>query len=407
MKFKTISDKEFESFVATQPVVSFLQSPYLAQRRSRDGWTYEYLGAVDAGKICGAALVFCKPVGMGYCRLEVLQGPVLDYDTPTTARFFLKSLKQYAVEKRAVSMMVVPNIILSYRGEDGQILDNGYSGARYSELFTECGYEHEPLTKTDSREDVLRWYFVKDLSDFKNNDELKQSFSSSAKRSIKRAERSGVTVRSIETNEMALYYDMLKHTSERREYTARDKEYYKSLIEALGPEHSKVLIAEISPKDLTSEIETLIRKQRDSAEREVDAQKQQKIQDKIDEYQKLLGAIDHTKATIPIAGSIVITYGNEVAHFSSASYDAYASIRATSLLRLHAMQHALRVGVTRFNFYGTKGNHSGHPEDEGIFQFKRSFGGIIEEQIGVFYTTPHPVVAIAIRIAGKIKRAMS
>jgi lipid II:glycine glycyltransferase (peptidoglycan interpeptide bridge formation enzyme) len=92
-----------------------------------------------------------------------------------------------------------------------------------------------------------------------------------------------------------------------------------------------------------------------------------------------------------MAAAVFIHYANELVYLSGGSYEQYLSFGAPYALQWYAQEYALAHRIPRYNFYGTKGTFSGHPDQHGVYRFKKGLGAIVEEQIGYFDMYPRPI----------------
>ena len=406
MELREITENEYLDFIAAHQPVSFLQSPQIAKRRTHDGWQHVTLGFFEGQTLVGATQLYSRVLAGGFRKFEVLQGPLVDFSHESIAATFLQQLKQWAKRNGGVELKVTPNVLRVHRDNSGTLIDDSYSSDSVKTIFETNGFSLMPYSVSDHRADVFRWTFVKDMSGLDSEGALQNTFSSSTKRSIKRAQKSGITIRELPIAEIETFHDLIAVTGERWHFTARPIDYYNELLESFGPEKIKVFVAEISRENYKAYVDDLLQKQLKIIKETSDAAVKEKAVVDKEHYEEILTNLPEANPIV-LAGTVVIYFGGEVTHLFSGSYKEYSFLRATSLLRYHALKFALEAKVPRFNFYGTKGNHSGHPEEEGIFQFKRGFGGNVEEQLGVFVYTPRPAMNVLHKIAGKLKRALT
>ena len=105
-----------------------------------------------------------------------------------------------------------------------------------------------------------------------------------------------------------------------------------------------------------------------------------------------INATQYGGATLPIAAAMFVLYGKEMSYVISGALKQYAKYCGPYAIQWYAQQYAVKHSVVRFNFFGTKGNHSGTPSQEGIYKFKAGFGGVLEEQLGYFEVSFHPIL---------------
>ena len=78
-------------------------------------------------------------------------------------------------------------------------------------------------------------------------------------------------------------------------------------------------------------------------------------------------------------------YNKEILSLFGGSYDKYMEFQSFYTIHWELIKYALHNGFEKYNFYGITGDFK-DTKDElyGIYDFKRGFGGHVEEYIGEF-----------------------
>ena len=88
---------------------------------------------------------------------------------------------------------------------------------------------------------------------------------------------------------------------------------------------------------------------------------------------------------IPISASMFMLYGDEVIYLFSGNVDKYNNFYAQYLIQWIMIKYAVENKYKKYNFYGIKGDFSTGKNADGVYEFKKGFGGHVEELIGDFY----------------------
>ena len=96
-----------------------------------------------------------------------------------------------------------------------------------------------------------------------------------------------------------------------------------------------------------------------------------------------------------------IIYDNEIVYLYSAAEDEYRKYNAPYAIQLAIIRYALEHKIPRYNFYGISGNFSKDADDYGVYEFKKGFGGRVEQLIGEFIL---PVNRTVYRLYRMIKK---
>lgn len=403
MQFTKLDEGEYEAFASRWPNASFLQSASMAHRRESDGWTPHFVGVrAEDDTLKGVAHLSVRTVFLGYTDVECQQGPLIDFDDREATTFFLREIRAYAHSLKAMRLLINPNIAANHRDESAVIRPDGYDPGNYLLAFTDAGYSHLDTATTDKDPWLLRWYFYKDLSALQSEDDLMNGFAQQTRWSVRKALKSGVRVRQIAENELEGFYDMLVATSERRSFSTRSLEYFRSLMKIYGPEDVQYLVAEL-PLD---EYAANLKRQRDEALADAEkhdsqsAEKKERTAHRVameaaEHYgKKMIEAEEMARgqSVLQLAVGVFIIYSDSMTYFVSGADTLHRAFCAPYALQWHAMNYARERGLRLYNFYGTRGDFSGHPEQQGVYEFKKGFGGYVVEQLGYFEATPHPII---------------
>lgn len=415
MKIEVLPREEYEQFASRYPSVSFLQSSYMGERRRTDGWTPHYVGIRnEAGKIVAGAQLGARPVMLGFSQFECHQGPLVDYANIPLAKALLRGLRTYAKSRRGMLLTLLPPLLETHRDGDAVVQADGYSSAAFHELFREQGYHHIDNSVTDKNPGRQRWYFTKDLRLTKTEDELMQSFAQQTRWSVRKSTKSGVRVRHIAENELTKFEAILEKSAERRGFKNRDHSYFVSM-QALFPKRDlHYMIAELPIEEYTHNLHQLIAEQQVLLDRIPNSTEDKKEQtarrvalEAISHYQKRLDEAAQLRETygdtLPLAAAMFVRYGDEMVYLLSGSDNTHSAFCGPYALQWWAMNEARSQGCRRYNFFGTKGNFCGFPDEEGVYQFKRGFGGQVEEQIGCYEDRLQPLLYSIKNIVSKIR----
>lgn len=400
MQFVELSPEEFEPFAEKHQHANFVQSVPRGLRRQLDGWKMHLVGIKDEnGTILAAAELDARHLFVGYYDYDCLQGPLVDYDNLELRSEFLDGLKNYVKAHGGVRLIINPPIVQSYYLDGERISD--YDGSHYVSEIEAGGFKQISNEKIDQHGQLFRWYFAKNLSGIKNSNELMDSFDQQTRWSLRKSQKIGVNARRIDETELDKFYDVMKQAETKWGFAGRPLEYYRSLMANFG-DKVHFMLAELRLDDYLANLNQLIADCQ-SRMSELETQERDKKIDTairvagedIANYQKKLAEIDKLRESgdvIVLAAAIFIEYGGEMVYFLSGSYQQYSSFNGQYALQWYAMNYAIDHSIPRYNFYGTDGIHSGQPDQESIYKFKRGFGGSLEEQIGFFTYIANPRV---------------
>ena len=416
MTFKELSETEYEKFAAIHPQANFLQASASGKRRTLDGWRLHLVGVIKNDKIIAAAMLSSRKSLFGYCDFECQHGPLADYDNVEVTEFLLRNIISYVKANRGLGVRINPNLPLNHRDEEGIIVADGYDGHKYIDLIVKSGFSKIDDKLVDNDPNLLRWHYKKDMVGIHNDQDLFQKVSLKTRQNLQRTERMGVKVETISSKDLDIFLKIMESTGTRRNFSWRDQNYFASLLDYFGPERAMCVIAKLDTTEYLKnindsisqnnlELESIRAKHPDSAKTisqiAIHEKQISDLNQKIKEVNEMIAK--HGVEPIAMAGSIFIAYGHEIVYLSSGAFKEYSKFCAPYAVQLYAMRYAIKHNIPIYNFYGTKGSFCGHPDMDGVFNFKKGFCGYLEEEIGYFYKDVRPLVMIIRGLLRKIR----
>ncbi len=416
MQLTTIEPAELEHFVEHHPYGNFVQSAPNAKRIAHLGWRPHYLGLhTNDGRLVATAVLY-EWRTLGHSEFECLQGPVVDYHNEKILKELLTELKKYVKANRGLSLRLQPPLVLRHQSStpasrpiptDLSFTDNQPNKQALATLI-QCGFKPVDTNRTDPNARYVRWFFSKDISAIHDQTALRASFDGKTRSCIKGATKYGVSVREITSpHDLTSFAQLLIKTGLRRGFSGRDERFYRQLFQAFSRQQAWFLIAELDlvgyETRLNSQLQQLniqratLANDPDKAGqvKELDNQRSA-ISRRLSRHQQL--RTETTSNTLPLAAAIFVYFDDEVVYFLSGSDDRYSAFYGPYALQYEAMSRAISLGASRYNFYGTSGDFNGFPEQEGVYQFKKGFGGQLEEYAGCYDYTARPVRRALLRL---------
>lgn len=419
VELEEIDKNEFKTFVESDMFGNFLQSPEIGTRRLRDGWQPHLIGIKQNHKVVAVALLSSKKI-LGKSRLfECQRGPLLDYDNIALFEQVLKELKMYVRQHHGVRLCVDPPVLMRHRDKYARVVKDDYKGEKYLDVFMRQSFIQMSSAAVDKNQNLLRWFFVRDLSGLATYDDFLTTIESKHRSVLAAVRRSGVTVKRVSNDqEFEQFFGILSKTGNRRGFAVRNEDYYCSMAKEFSRESLWYMIATILPSTYRNSINTDIATISKSIELcrvacENDPTKERQLKDlemRRASYERRLALSNKIfkntsdDTPVPLAAAMFVHYGPELVYLNSGSDERYSSLNAPYALQEWAIRHAIEEKIPRYNFYGTHGVFDGHPEQEGVYKFKRGFNGVVEERLGYFCYTPSAIRYNVVRLLDGIRR---
>lgn len=413
-EFTLLQEEEYARFQETSGLRGFLNSPEAIHLKKMNGWETEYAGVKEDGRIIAATPLTYIPVMKIYKFCHAQSGFLCDYHDTETLRFFTEELKKYLSHKKVMYMLINPNMNYIERDMDGNPVEGGFDNSDVLKTLQDLGYEHQGFPTDYSAFTMISWVFAMNLEG-KSEAQVLKEMDQQTRWSANRTQKQGIQVRELNADEIDKFIRMEEETAKRRGFEMREKDFYRNQLQAYG-DHAKVLLAYLDLNEfrshldeekaqLTKEMEEIESKLAEMPGSKKFQKKQKVAQEALDLNEKKRREADETEAEhgslLEMAASFFIIYDNEIVYLYSAADDEFRKYYAPYAIQLEIIRYAIEHHIPRYNFYGISGNFSKDASDYGVYEFKRGFGGQVEQLLGEFIL---PVNKAAYRLYRTIKK---
>lgn len=364
---------------------NFLQSWEMYRRYQQIGRESYFIGVKDVkGKVVAAGLMVARPWHFGKKVFRVPGGWLMDYDQLEASRdksddpsvadinctanaknaseilqFLTTEARQFCRQKRGIALEIAPNIISQPRDAHNQVIPETEQLKSHLDVrkqLEQLGYKYL------GEYEQVKWTFVLDLKG-RTADELFKAFRTDHRQRIRRAEREGVRVRELNTDELNILKEIAAEAGERHGFKDPDLDYYRSMQAAFG-EKVKFVVAELSAEIVAPAQDSVAEKKPGRSE----------------EKKSVSSATSQqSKKFIPLAAAMFVNDSNELVYLYSGSVRELQKYGGAHLIQWQMIQEAIKAGCKKYNFYGV------YPvEGNGVYNFKLGFRGRVEELLGTF-----------------------
>lgn len=402
MKLIELNSKEFKIWADKNEQVTFHQTKNWANLKKTNGWDSYYIALKDKDNIVAASLLLSKEIKI--IKKKIFYSPrgfLIDYKDKKILKEFTKEIKKYIREKNGIFVKIDPYVEYIEHDNNGNTVKDGYNNKECIENLKQLGYKHFGF---NLMQDTLqpRWMHVIETEN-KTLDDVMKDMESKTRQILRKNEKCGIHAREITKEELPIFKDIMKHTSDRREFVDRPLSYYENMWNNLHDDGIlKILIAEIDFKEyekntklekeqIEKELEDRIYKKEngllkmnDKKYEQSNTQNKEQIErlknqlKKIKEYQKEYG--DKTL----LGGIMFLIYENEVLSLHGGSLAKLMQFQSAYTLHFEGIKYAVENNYKRYNFYGITGDFRKENPLYGLYLFKKSFGGHVVELIGEF-----------------------
>ena len=403
MKLKKLTKKEFKTFADKNPEITFHQTEEWANLKKVNNWDAHYIGLEDDNKkIIAGALLLSKTLPI--IKKKMFYSPrgfLIDYNDKELLKKFTEEIKKYAKNENAIFIKIDPFVEYQEHDNNGDIVENGYNNKDAVENLKSLGYKFFGF---NLMQDTLqpRWMHVIETKD-RTLDDVMKDMESKTRQILRKNEKCGITTREITRDELPIFKDIMKHTSDRREFVDRPLSYYEAMWDALHDSGIlKILIAEIDfnkyEKNTLEEKEEIEKNLKDriyKKEKNILKMNEKKYnssnkqdEEAIKRLEKQLEKIKELKDEYGdkeiLGGILFLIYGNEVLSLHGGSHAKLMQFQSAYTIHFEGVKMAVEGNYNRYNFYGITGDFRKENPLYGLYLFKKSFGGHVVELIGEY-----------------------
>ncbi len=403
MKLKKLTKKEFKTFADKNPEITFHQTEEWANLKKVNNWDAHYIGLEDDNKkIVAGALLLSKTLPI--IKKKMFYSPrgfLIDYNDKDLLKEFTEEIKKYAKKENAIFIKIDPFVEYQEHDNNGDIVKDGYNNKEAVENLKSLGYKFFGF---NLMQDTLqpRWMHVIETKD-RTLDDVMKDMESKTRQILRKNEKCGITTREITRDELPIFKDIMKHTSDRREFVDRPLSYYEAMWDALHDSGIlKILIAEIDfnkyEKNTLQEKEEIEKNLKDriyKKEKNILKMNEKKYnssnkqdEEAIKRLEKQLEKIKELKDEYGdkeiLGGILFLIYGNEVLSLHGGSHAKLMQFQSAYTIHFEGVKMAVEGNYNRYNFYGITGDFRKENPLYGLYLFKKSFGGHVVELIGEY-----------------------
>ncbi len=406
MKFVELKEQEFRNFLGKHPLKTFLQTPEIGKLRKMSGWNVNYVGVKKDKEILCATMLVSKKVHFGQYEFYSPRGFLIDFHDLELLTFFVDNLKKYIKKKKGYILRIDPYVIYKERDINGDIVEGGIDNSDVVKNLLDLKFK-----KSDTLEQV-GWMFCLDLDT--TEEKLLKKMRSFTRRNINKALKNSLHVREVPYEELALIKDLTDATSERKGFANRNLKYFQNMYKLFKPRNEiNYIVVEIHLQEYIKEHNRQLKEEKEKLDKMM---RMNSTMEKMDKQQEVIASIEEKikdarvlkKAhgnIIPLSGGVFITYGDEIIYLFGGNYKEYMYLCAPYMVQWEMITRGIKnkEQFRRYNFYGIPAHINKHPENYGIYDFKKGFTGYVEELIGE-YELPITPFYFLFKFISKIKK---
>lgn len=403
MKLIKLNKKDFKNFADKHPQITFHQTEEWANLKKVNNWQAHYIGLENNNdEIVAGAMILSKTLPI--IKKKMFYSPrgfLIDYNDKKLLETFTNELKKYIKKEQGIFVKIDPFVEYQEHDNDGNIVKDGYNNKSAVENLKQLGYKFFGF---NLMQDTLqpRWMHVIETKN-RTLDDVMKDMESKTRQILRKNERCGITTREITRDELPIFKDIMKHTSDRREFVDRPLSYYEAMWDNLHDSGIlKILIAEIdfniyekNTIEEKEETEKSLKERIYKKDKGILKMNEKKFnssnkqdEETIKRLEKQLEKIKELKKEYGdkeiLGGILFLIYGNEVLSLHGGSHAKLMQFQSAYTIHFEGVKMAVEGNYNRYNFYGITGDFRKENPLYGLYLFKKSFGGHVVELIGEY-----------------------
>ena len=380
MKLEIINREIFDEFVSGCDANNFYQSIYMYDRLSVNNECY-LLGGYKEDKLFGVCFLVLRSTFLGKKYFETYKGFITDFSNHEDIKLFSEGLIEFVKECGGYKLGIDPYIARVSRDCNGNVTDE-FDNSKLDDVFKSSGFKYIGVNEQ------VKWTYC--LDTLKSSDLLFKEFSSNTRNTINRINNKyKLVIEELDYNDLDRFKRITDMTSKRRGFVDCGMKYYQSMGKCFKEKVKFKVVSlncDLYIDSLNSDILNI-----KSSLSKLSASNSNKnkidnlnidlvnCESKLEEVNKLKEEYGNI---IDLSAAMFMLYGDEVIYLFSGSDDRFMSFKGQYALQWDMIKYASLNNYRRYNFYGISGNFDPESKDYGVYSFKKSFGGYVEELLG-------------------------
>ena len=328
-------EEEYTKFLENHERCNFQQS--LEWANVKTSWKREVILAEDSSKkIIGSLMVWVRKIPIFGNIMYSARGPVCDIHNLEVLKQITEGAKILAKKYNAIVLRIEPDI--------------ESSDTIFKDIMIQLGYQIKDDAK-NFRDEIQPRYVFRLETKGRTEDEIFKAFHQKTRYNVRLATKKGVTIKDGTKEDLKDFHKIMVTTGIRDGFITRPLEYFEKMLDCLGPDHMKILMAYYDGK--------------------------------------------------PISGVIPIMYGNKTWYLYGASSNEHRNLMPNYLLQWEMIKIALKRHSDIFDLRGVPGIAD---DSNGLYRFKKGFGAKYIEFVGEVYIPFKPLTYRLYKISEKLFR---
>lgn len=412
-----IEQKEYDKFVINHKKSHVLQSYDWGQfAKSAKNSIPHYVGLKEKNKLVAASLLLEKKMPLGYSYFYAPRGFIIDYNNKELLKTFVKEIKNYLKDKKAIFLKIDPDLIIRKENYLNEEQKPDFEQNVVINNLKKLGFKHLGFTKNFETSQP-RYSFRIDMT--QSEEEIYEHFSKTTKQRIQKAESLAVEVEIGTKENIKDFHNLMKLTENRKDFVAHNVNYYETLYDIFNKKDKcNLYIGKVNIEKIINLKETELNPLLNEYNSLKIIENRSKTQNtKLKELErrttKLQEDINKFKTALKEYGNEVILNGHFIIEYGDKAWVLYAgnhNILTDTYANYKTYYEHIKYYKKRIKTYdqfGTIGDLRNDNPLIGLHDFKKKFGGDYVEFIGEFDLILNSLAYFALKIISPIKKKIT
>ena len=344
--------------------------------------------ASKKGELVATALLLKKHLFKGYSYFYIPRGFTMDYSDRELLKFMTESIDKFCRKHKSLYFKIDPDIKLHTIDTDGKVI----KGEENTDLVIDLkkmGYKHQPLNYFFEAEQPR---FTFRLSLDGDMEEIENGYGKTTKNILKQTDKNQIEV-TVGTSQDIAHFNRLMHMTEKRQdFFGHKQEYYQFFYDTLKEDGMVALyLGHLDIPKLMAKLDAEMQPLLEEKEK-LEASGTRKAKGKLKEVNNRLAAFEKQKEQLSgrpqekvvISAYLMVYYDDKAWTLYAGNDMDYSKFYGNYAVYRQAIIDAKNDGYKIFDGFGSTGRPGADPHLDGLYEFKKKWGGEFTEFIGEF-----------------------
>lgn len=391
-----ITPAEHDAFVKASTQCNLLQSASWANIKAN--WKHEIIGVYEGDTLVASALALIKPLPLSFSMIYLPRGPIMDFSNKELVKFFFENARKWAKKHHCLFIKCDPSIYHRYSFVD----EDAVVPASYADEVENCvqaKLNYHGLT--ESMDDTIQPRFHMAVT---SDSYSIENFSKKGKKNYKTALKKHFNTIICHEDGLKDFTACMQSTSERKNISLRDEEYYRLLLDVYKEDAYLVLTYLDIQRTYDEACAKLAQVEKELETCPENAKKKRfTLEENKSSYEREVNEFkEHLEKYGPkavVCGTLSVCFGNTCEILYAGMDQTFKRYMGPYLTWSKTMEHSFEKGCTFTNMGGVENTLKG-----GLSDFKSIFHPVVVEYAGEFDLPVNRVLYALSQYAYKLRK---